>query len=59
MKQMFSFNQAYSLFKINPSELEAREIWESIDENPYFKMIAQFNLAIINYYYNLSTKERK
>lgn len=47
------------MFKINPSELEAREIWESIDENPYFKMIAQFNLAIINYYFNLSTKERK
>lgn len=38
------------MFKLNPNNPEAKEIWEGIDENPYFKMIARFNLAIINYY---------
>jgi len=55
MREMFLFNYAYSLFKLNGNDQKAREIWrDQITQEDNFVMIAQFNVSALILYYELS-----
>ena len=55
-QSMFNFNLAYALFKLNEKDGRALEIWEHEigGEEPFIKMLAQYNLCVLTYFLELS-----
>jgi len=53
---MFHFNLAFALFKIDESDPRVRIIWANkiFDDEPFIKMLANFNLSLLTYYLELS-----
>ena len=55
-RSMFNFNLAYALFKLNDKDGRAQDIWEDHigDEEPFIKMLAQYNLCVLTYFLDLN-----
>ena len=55
-RQMFHFNLAYALFRIDEADPRVRNIWGNkiFDDEPFIKMLASFNLSLLSYYLDLS-----
>jgi uncharacterized protein YozE (UPF0346 family) len=53
---MFHFNLAFALFKIDETDPRVRNIWANkiFDDEPFIKMLANFNLSLLTYYLELS-----
>jgi len=52
---MIFFNQAYCYFKLN-DWIQARDIWSTKITDPFFKMLAEYNLCVIEYIDGLHEK---